>query len=351
MGDARLASVSLVGDLMLRSPLAEGATDNGALGEVVATLRETGRAIANLEMPLSRRGSKVFKHATLRSDPERIADVHALGFDAVSLANNHMLDYGPLALLDTVDTCREAGILHAGAGADLKEALAPAYLGAGGKRIALLSVASTLPPGFEATETTPGIAPIRVFFSLEIDANLLSEQPGTVPVVHTWTRVEDQESVCALVRRLAGATDLVVVAIHWGVPTYWMSPYTGLLAEYQQPLGRALIDAGADVVFGHHPHLLHGIEVYRDRPIFYSAGNFLFERPRAFMQPESVIAQVEFGERLSVALVPLTVDERGFPRLATGLEAEQVRTRLTILSAPFETGFEREGERLLLALG
>jgi poly-gamma-glutamate synthesis protein (capsule biosynthesis protein) len=260
------------------------------------------------------------------------------------------MDYGSQALLDTLAACDGAGVGRCGAGATLEEVLAPAWLEARGRRLALLSVSCTLPPGCEATETDPGIAPLRVAMSFETDTNLLAEQPGTMPLVHTWTRPEDQEVVCGRVSALAREADAVIVAIHWGVPAYWLSPHQGLLAEYQQPLGRALIDAGATVVLGHHSHSLHGIEVYRGRPICYSVGNFIFERPRAFMEPESVIVHARFepGGAVRVGLTPLMVDERGLPELATGEAAERVFALLERVSAPFGTRFAREGEDVLV---
>lgn len=347
----RTGSVSLVGDLMLRERLTSLRRPNDAgLDAAIAALQECEVVTANLEMPLSRRGSKILKHSNLRSDPDVIDDVRAMGVHAVSLANNHMMDYGPDALIDTLEACDGAGIQYCGAGKNLAEALAPVWLSAGGKRIAFVSVASTLPLGSEATEGTPGIAPIRVFLSYEVDTNLINEQPGTMPIVHTWTRGEDQERVCDHVRDVAGQADAVIVAIHWGVPSWWLSPYQGLLAEYQQPLGHALIDAGADIVFGHHSHSLHGIEVYDGKPIFYSAGNFIFERPRGFMEPESFVIQAGFRDSLSIDIVPLMVDERGLPELATGPAADAVLSKLARLSAPFGTTFERQGDRVHLLL-
>ncbi len=353
MTDTGGVSVALVGDIMLRTALGEllagrAAGFRGALERLGAA----DRAVGNLEMPLSRRGSRVLKHANLRADPERIEDVRAMGFKAVTLANNHLMDYGPRALLDTLAACDGAGIGRCGAGAHLDEALAPAWLECGGRRIALLSVASTLPPGSEATEGDPGIAPLRIKVSFETDTNLINEQPGTMPVVHTWTRREDEEVVLARVRALAAEADAVIVAIHWGVPAYWLSPYQGPLAEYQRPLGRALIDAGADVVVGHHSHALHGIEVYQERPILYSVGNFLYETPRAFMEPESVIVRVTFGaeDGVRVRLTPLLIDERGLPELAIGERAEGIFALIERLSAPFDTRFEREGEDLRLLM-
>jgi poly-gamma-glutamate synthesis protein (capsule biosynthesis protein) len=351
MSQQGAGSVALVADLMIRSRLSEiRRADDTLFDAALEALRESEVVVANLEMPLSRRGSRTLKHSTLRSDPDVLEDVRAMGVHAVTLANNHLMDYGPDALVDTLVACDDAGVARCGAGRTLAEALAPAWLDAGGKRVALVSVSSTLPLGSEATEGTPGIAPIRVTTSLEIDTNLINEQPGTMPIVHSWTRAQDQAAVCAIVRDLAGQADAVIVAIHWGVPSWWLSPYQGLLAEYQQPLGHALIDAGATIVYGHHSHSLHGIEVYNDRPIFYSGGNFIFERPRGFMEPESVIVRATFGERLGIEMVPLMLDERGLPELARGATAGAVLAKLAALSQPFGTRFEVARDRAQLVM-
>lgn len=344
-------SIALVGDLMLRSRLAtlRRSQDEG-FDAAIKELKAASAVVANLEMPLSRRGSRMLKHSNLRSDPEIIEDVKSLGVDGVSLANNHMMDYGPDALFDTLDACDGAGMLRCGAGRTLDESLAPMWLDVAGRSVAVVSVSSTLPLGSEATEGTPGIAPIRVGFSLEIDTNLINEQPGTMPVVHSWARPEDQADVVSHIQRLKAEADLVVVAIHWGVPAYWLSPHQGLLAEYQQPLGRALIDAGADVVFGHHSHSSHGIEIYKKRPIVYSAGNFIFESPRDFMEPESFIFSVDAHAERTPRLIPLLVDDRGLPVRATGSGADQVISLLERLSEPFGTKFERDGDEAVLLM-
>jgi hypothetical protein len=216
--------------------------------------------------------------------------------------------------------------------------------------VALISLSSTLPIGSEAYETMPGIAPIRVKFSLEIDTNLINEQPGTVPVVETWTIDADVALVCDVIRSAADRADYVIVAIHWGVPSYWLSPYTGIYATYQQPLGHQLVDAGADAVIGHHSHSLHGIEIYNGKPIYYSAGNFLFEGApsRGFMGPESLIAQITLGDRVELRIVPLWIDERGLPTLATGDRAASVLELLARLSEPFGTKLVIDNERASL---
>jgi poly-gamma-glutamate synthesis protein (capsule biosynthesis protein) len=198
----------------------------------------------------------------------------------------------------------------------------------------MLSFACTLPMESDAGEGKPGIAPIRVGFSLDVDVNLMAEQPGTVPVVQSWTDPEDRARACDAIASLKKEVDTVVVMIHWGVPNYWLSPSQGYLAAYQRILGHAMVDAGADVICGHHSHSLHPIELYRGKPIFYSLGNFLFEGARDFMEPESIIVEVDLATG-SCSLVPLMLDSDGFPALAEGDVADAVLEKLRGMSQPF----------------
>jgi poly-gamma-glutamate synthesis protein (capsule biosynthesis protein) len=336
-------SLGIVGDLMIRTPgLAGRYEGDRGFAAMLRKMRQSEAVVANLEVPLSRRGVAVPKTVNLRADPAVIDDVRALGIDAVTLANNHMMDYGAAAMLDTVAACDDAGLLRCGAGEDLDAALAPAWLEVAGARVALLSVSCTLPIESDAGVGRPGIAPLRVRFAFEADVNLLAEQPGTMPLVRSWAVEADRDRVGTAIAdcRRRGA-DAVVVAIHWGVPSYWLSPYQGMLAEYQQPLAQALIAAGADAVCGHHAHQLHPVEVFRGKPIFYSLGNFVFEQPGRFgtavMDPDSVIARLTFGDRPGCDLVPLRLNDDGVPRLAEGAEGDAVLEKVRGLSAPFGT--------------
>jgi len=362
-----MGTVSLVGDVMFRQPFARS-TDAAtrAFHAALEAMRESDLVVANLEMCLSRRGAPVPKRTTLRQDPDLIRDVQAMGVHAVTLANNHMYDYGPDALLDTVEACRAAGLAYCGAGADLEAALAPALLRAGEVPVAVLNVATTLPIESAARPGKPGIAPIEVTYAFELDINLMVEQPGTVPVVHTEVVPKDQAAVCDRVAALRGAGHTVLVAIHWGAAERWMSPLRGwtgpnqsslkplgarYLADYQRPLGHALVDAGAELVFGHHSHALAPVEVYRGKAIVHSAGNFLFENPTpVLMAPESVIVQAHLGARPGLVVVPVVLNRRGFPELATGDEAQRVIGWLGELSREFGTVFVSEGDRARLVL-
>ena len=328
-------TLAIVGDVMLATTKAEkfGATSPG-FAAAVERLKTNDLIIANLEMPLSERGSKVRKYSNLRSHPSVIGGVTGMGIQAVSLANNHMMDYGAVALADTIETVSTAGLEFAGAGFDLEAALKPVVLHHGDTTVGMISFACTLPMESDAGIGKPGIAPIRVGFSFEVDVNLMAEQPGTVPVVQSWTDPEDRARACDAIASLKEQVDVVVVMIHWGVPNYWLSPSQGYLAAYQQVLGHALVDAGADVICGHHSHSLHPIEIYRNKPIFYSLGNFLFEGARAFMEPESIIVELDLATS-DYTLVPLMLDADGFPELALNETATQVLEKLRVMSQPF----------------
>ncbi|MDP9357225.1 MAG: CapA family protein [Chloroflexota bacterium] len=339
--DDQMATLAVVGDLMVQTPgLVEGSATAAGFLAARRELDQSAVVVANLEVPLSDRGHPVPKTINLRAHPSVVDDVRAFGVHAVTLANNHLMDYGSEALLDTIAACERAGIVHCGAGSDLDTASAPAWLTVRKHRVALLSLSCTVPIESDAGPARPGIAPLRVRFAFEADVNLLAEQPGTMPWVHSWAEPSDRERLCqAIAACRAHGADAVVVGIHWGVPSYWLTPYQGLLAAYQRPLAHALIDAGADAVCGHHAHQLHPIEVYRGKPILYSLGNFAFESPGEFpcMEPESVIARLGFGNRPSCDLVPLMIDERGLPRRATGHEADMVLGKVRELSRPFGT--------------
>lgn len=339
--------IGLVGDVMIETPTVRSRrTSVQAFDDALTALAANEVVIANLEMPLSTRGYRVQKHSNLRSAPEVIDDIVAMDIDAVSLANNHMMDYGPDALFDTIAACEGVALPACGAGRDVDAAMAPVILDSANGRIGLISVASTLPVESDAGIDKPGIAPVRVGFSFEIDSNLLVEQPGTMPIVRSWANTDDQARLCDAIRELKQRSDFVIIAIHWGVPSYWLSPHQGLLSEYQQPLGHAMIDAGADVICGHHSHSLHPIEIYKGRPIFYSLGNFIFQNPRGFMEPESVIANITPGNRMEIELTAVWVDEDGFPLLVDGERAQAVFTKLETISEPFGTTFERSGDRI-----
>ncbi len=318
-------------------------------------LRAADVAFVNLETPLTERGVRAEKQNTLRADPSLVEDLFAAGIDIVGLANNHMLDYGLEGLADTLEKLERAGIPQVGAGPDLESSRRAAVLEGPGGSIGFLAFASTLPQGFAASPDRPGIAPIHVTAAFVVENPLAQEQPGTPPPVLTFPLKMDLDATVAAVRDLKARVRFAVVSAHWGVAGQ------DAVMDYEREVGRALIDAGADLILGHHPHRLHGVEFYRGKPIFYSVGNFVFEplppagnsphlsfRGRmtaanvyGVMRREGVLVDVTVrgGSAERLALLPVMLDGGGYPTLRRDA-ADQFASLLSGLSAGMGTEFE-----------
>lgn len=257
------------------------------------TLRAADIAYVNQEAPLTRCGLRAEKQNTLRADPAQVEDLLLAGVDVACLANNHMLDYGVDGLADTLALLAERGIRQVGAGLTLEAARAAVVLDGPSGRVGFLAFASTLPQGFAASAERPGIAPIRVTSAFVVENPLAMEQPGTPPPVLTFPLAADLEATCSAVRTLKAEAEYVVVSAHWGVAGQ------DAIMDYQREVGRALIDAGCDLILGHHPHRLHGIEFYQGKPILYSLGNFVFEP----LPPAGNTPHLSFRGRMTAANV------------------------------------------------
>lgn len=236
--------------------------------------------IANLEAPLTDGGVPAAKLIRLKTPPQGATWLKELRCDAVSLANNHILDWGAQGLESTLAALDGAGVKHAGAGANAEQAGKHIILNANGSRIAFLSWSCTNPPGFIARTDRPGLAGVRVRTAFASDP-ALEEQPGTPPWVHTEAVENDVEKLLGAIKAARADSDFVILALHWGVPPQWQARFQGPLAEYQIPLGKQIIGAGADLVLGCHAHTVYGIEsVVRSAGgsglICYSLGNYVF---------------------------------------------------------------------------
>jgi poly-gamma-glutamate synthesis protein (capsule biosynthesis protein) len=338
-------TVTVTGDVMFRERLRTFAPVWPSEQAVLDALRASDAAFINFEAPLTRDGAAALKMSNLRADPAVALELaNDFGAPVVALANNHMLDYGATGLRDTLAALDDAGLEHAGAGGNLAEALRPVVRTIGGARVAFLSVAATLPPGSEATADRPGIAPIRVRSSYEIDHVLLAEQPGTAPQVRTAANEEDVAAVRAAIREAGSLADWVIVAVHWGVTTRMITPFQGVIADYQPPLARALIDAGADAIVGHHSHRLDGIEFHRGKPILYGLGNFIFASPAFRWGLETVAARLVFDANgVRVRLLPFLLTTKGFPETVDQAGADRVFDVVASASAPFRSRVRRDG--------
>lgn len=300
-----------VGDIMLGGSAAPELELRGYDYPFVATRRffEGAHVVfGNLEGPLTGGGAAVHnKQYLFRSPPQKVAPALArAGFNMLSLANNHILDYGLDGLRDTLAALDRAGIRYAGAGMDLSAARRPAVLEvAGGVRVAMLAYSLTFPEEFWAGANRPG------------------------------TAFGHEAHVRADVTAARAQADIVLVSFHWG------REGTTALRDYQPLLGRAAIEAGAQAVLGHHPHVLQAVERYRDGVILYSLGNYVFGS-YSEIAARSAIAELTFrdGRFAALRLIPINVKNAEVvfqPRPLADREADEVIAHLQRLSAELGT--------------
>lgn len=302
----------------------------------------------NLEIPLTDGGTPADKPAAFRGPKAGGGALRGMGFDVVSLANNHALDYGAAGARDTMTVVEESGVVHVGMGVG-DEASAGRVVRVGELRIGVLALCSTIPRGYAAGPDRLGVAPLRAHQAIYVDGALFDEQPGTAPRVQTWAHEPDLERAEAAVHALRGSgADLVVAAVHWGVPPMWLAPYQAPLADYQRPMAERLVAAGVDAIFGHHAHVPLQFDLIDDAPVFWSLGNFMFQpysvehpqdgpttpglmgggRPAEFHQ--GYVARLSFGKGGlgAIDLETYVLDEAGEPVAPTPEVHEAMVARL-----------------------
>lgn len=245
-----------VGDLMLGTSVKKLIREKGPaypFRKYREMLTGADLTFGNLETPLSDRGTPTAGKSQeslddgtnfiFRAPPSSAEGLAEAGFDVVSLANNHMMDYGPDALRDTLEILQEAKVAGVGAGEDWEAAMQPVFLERNGQRFAFFAISDILPLCSAATKTTPGVAPAR-------GRAFTKAMPKLIAAAHK-------------------KADWVLVSVHWGV-----EKFTGATVR-QKTLGHQLIDWGADAVIGSHTHVLGPTERYRGGVIHYSLGNFI----------------------------------------------------------------------------
>jgi poly-gamma-glutamate capsule biosynthesis protein CapA/YwtB (metallophosphatase superfamily) len=371
-----MVSVCAVGDVMVKRD------QPGTMFELVKPVFDVADVtFGNCESTYAEQGSRnPVARGEVRADPSNVAGLRYAGFDVMSFANNHHLDAGYEAFLRTLDVLHEHGIATCGAGRDIAAAREPAIIERNGTRIAFLGYSSILFPGYEASAKAPGCAPLRVhtyYRQVEI------EQPGSHPHIAT---VPDERDVQALREDVAAAkehADIVVFSPHWGIH---FTPV--VVAPYEGALARIAIDAGADIVLGHHQHVLKGVDVYEGKVIFHGLGNFAMDvhmkehaggaalQEMQDQYPEYAVGYredyptypfhplsrrtgiarfaVEDGRIVRVGFVPCYINPAGQPEpLASGHERfEEVAGYLQEISAAagFATRFEPAGDELVVCV-
>ena len=334
--DGGATRIGFVGDLMLGRSVNErwASEEDGpqnVWGSTLSRLEELDGLIGNLECCVSDRGTKwPDKGYYFRTDPEfAVPALETAGASFVSLANNHVLDYGEPALRDTASHLTDAGIAHAGAGTDRESALEPAVFEAGDLTVAAVGLTDQSAE-FAAGESDPGTAFATLDPSVSATRSLLEGILG---------RVEDHDP------------DLVVASLHWGA-NWETEPRV-----VHERFGRWLIEQGVDVVHGHSAHVLQGVEVYQGRPIIYDAGDFVddyvdyIDREGVHNKRSALFELVVRDGDLDELVVEPTAIADEAATLADDDIAEWVRDTLTERSAALGTEVERDGDRLAFPLG
>ncbi|MEU7749869.1 CapA family protein [Nonomuraea sp. NPDC049158] len=344
--------ITATGDIVLTKSLDEVPADP-RFAALQGVLNASPCVLSSIELPFSNEGHPSDRILNFRARPELVGELAAFNLRVATLANNHSSDYGWSALGDTVRRLRSAGVTPIGAGENLKLAQQPAVIEIGGRTIGILAWSCLLPLGMAAGPAKPGISPIHVETEWVVNGEFQLEEPGVPPVIRTRVRDEDLSRVLGCVDRLRASVDFLVVTVHWGFG------FGSARAEYQRVLGHLFVDAGADVVLGHHVHAPQGVESYRGKVIVYSPGNFVAQQPRDNISAEiaaiyqafsrdAFVSVVELGDdgRPRVSLVPIMTNDSGLPVLADLENARRIADRIIHESADLDTTVSFDGERI-----
>lgn len=245
-------------------------------------LRQDDLTVINLECPATRISAPVPKEFNFRCDPAALPIAKRYGVDVANQSNNHAYDQGPSGLLDSLKQIRKAGLVPVGAGANMKDALKAAYFDLERWRVAVVGIDEVLDPVSEVAGP---------------------HKPGTAAG-------HDFSLTLRAIRRAAAKADIVVVTIHWGIELDTRP------REYQVSEAHRMIEAGADIIFGHHAHRLQPLEMHRGKPIFYSLGNFVW--PHMSVDGLTTgVAQVIVhpNGRITAKLLPAYIVSDGHPVL------------------------------------
>lgn len=304
---------SAAGDVMLARGVNTMMKKNGAsepYEKITDYIKSRDLSFCNLECAISVNGKKKNKPYTFRSNPDFTEGLKGSGFNMFSLANNHALDFGPQALSDTVATLDELGFYHSGAGVSGREKEIT-YIEINGVKVAFIAATDMyVEPG--------GQGDYRVF---------------------DWVKAA---SVTPVVKEAAKNADVVLVSLHWGVE------YRHYPEEYMKKLARGCVDAGADIILGHHPHVLQGVEKYNGGLILYSMGNFIFDQHKPLQRQSYVFSCTLTKKGFTEPFLSPVIIEKYRPRFAKKALAKEINRNIIRYSKEFGTQFEESGNRLYI---
>jgi len=367
-------TITLAGQSMIRSDIRE--TVPSAVPVIQGLLKGDVR-FTNLEAAVAEKGETVHEGRGFLTPPEAVDAFQTFGFNLLSLSGNHAFDLKVTGIQNTIREVDRRKIVHAGTGNTVAEAVAPGYLHTPKGTIALIASASGLiAPGARATADRPGVNELRVEAG-DKENEATEDLPGAPA---NTPNPEDAQRILQSIRDARQHADLVIVYQHNHVFSNhsFSTVFTEGLPERLAPNDwlvkwtHAEVDAGADIIVMHGAPLLHGVEIYRGRPIFYDLGNFIYNLPPTLtyidepMNWESAVAYVQFqGKNLkSVSFRPIALnnvgdgqpdihneyannqflDTRGMPSPVTGARAGYILQRLADESKPFGTAMEIKGD-------
>jgi poly-gamma-glutamate capsule biosynthesis protein CapA/YwtB (metallophosphatase superfamily) len=367
-------TITLTGQSMIRSDIR---ASSPATAPVIQELLKGDVVFTNLESAVAEKGETVQEGRGFLTPPEALDALRSFGFNLLALSGNHAFDLNAKGIQNTVREADSRKIVHAGTGNNLAEAAAPSYLHTPNGTIALIASASGLiKPGASATAERPGVNELRVEAG-DKENEATSDLPGAPENIPNQ---EDSQRVLQSVREARQHADLVIVYQHNHVfgnhsfSTIFTEGMQERLApnDWLKKWAHAEVDAGADIIVMHGAPLLHGVEIYRGRPIFYDLGNFIYNLPPTLtyidepMSWESAVAYIQFqGKKLqSISFRPIVLnpigegepdihnayannqflDTRGLPSPAKGARAGYILQRLADESKPFRTAFEIKGD-------
>ncbi len=373
-------TITLTGQSMIRSDMR---TTAPAEVPIIQELLKGDVVFTNLESTVAENGETVHEGRGFLTPPEALDALTTLGFNLVALSGNHAFDLKATGIQNTIREADSRKIIHAGTGKNLAEAAAPAYLHTPKGTVALVASASgMIAPGGSATVERPGVNELRVEAGGK-ENEATADLPGAP---ENTTNPQDAQRILQSIRDARHHADLVIVYQHNHVfgnhsfSTIFTEGMQERLApnDWLRKWTHAEVDAGADIVVMHGAPLLHGVEIYKGKPIFYDLGNFIFNAPPALtyiaepMSWESVVAYLQFQRKnlQSISFRPVALndigqgqpdahneytsneflDTRGLPAPATGARAGYILQRLADASKPFGTTIEVTGDTAKIKL-
>lgn len=315
-----------VGDIMLGRGVGYWIEKKGsyemAFEKVKSNLNVGDVVFGNLENPLtsSTKGLDKNRKIVLKAKPEAMTALKSAGFNLVSLSNNHILDYYEKGLFDTMELLDQNGIVHAGGGRNLDEARKLAVIEKNGLKIGLLAYT-------DMAEITFAGDPYISFAAGP-------EKSGVVP--------RKYETIKEDILKARDQVDLLAVSLHWGVEESFN------ITPEQVEFAHKLIDDGADLILGHHPHQFQGIEIYNGKPILYSMGNIIFDQnERENMESFIVDMKYKGTELTALTATPVRILEKSHVEIQTGNAASEILKRQASLSGKLGTEPEIKNDILV----